>query len=193
MFEKVLTRDIKIPDSRDISYYLKAGGYKSFEKVLKKMPPEQVIEEVRQSNLRGRGGAGFSAGMKWGFVPKTNDKPHYLLCNADESEPGTFKDRYIMEHLPHLLIEGLIISSFALGVKTCYIYVRGEFKHIIGILQKAINEAYRHGFLGANILGTGCPLDIFVHSGAGAYICGEETALLESLEGKRGNPRARGR
>ena len=189
MFEKVLTRDIKIPDSRDISYYLKAGGYKSFEKVLKKMTPEQVIEEVRQSNLRGRGGAGFSAGMKWGFVPKTNDKPHYLLCNADESEPGTFKDRLLMTGNPHLVLEGNMIAAYAIRANTAYIYIRGEFVEEANILEQAIAQAYEKGFLGKNILDSGYQLDMYVHRGAGAYICGEETGLIESLEGKRGWPR----
>jgi NADH-quinone oxidoreductase subunit F len=141
------------------------------------------------SGLRGRGGAGFPTGLKWGFIDKKSTGPVYLVCNADESEPGTFKDRYLMEHLPHQLIEGMIIASYALGANTAYIYVRGEFKYIIGILNRAIGEAYKNGFLGKNIFGKGYDLDIHVHPGAGAYICGEETALLESLEGKRGNPR----
>jgi NADH-quinone oxidoreductase subunit F len=189
MFEKVLTRDIKIPDSRDISYYLKIGGYKAFEKALKKMTPEQVIEEVRHSNLRGRGGAGFSAGLKWGFVPKTNDKPHYLLCNADESEPGTFKDRLLMTGNPHLVLEGNMIAAYAIQANAAYIYIRGEFVEEANILEQAIAQAYENGYLGKNILGCGYQLDMYVHRGAGAYICGEETGLIESLEGKRGWPR----
>jgi NADH-quinone oxidoreductase subunit F len=189
MFEKVLTRDIKIPDSRDISYYLKIGGYKAFEKALKKMTPEQVIEEVRHSNLRGRGGAGFSAGLKWGFVPKTNDKPHYLLCNADESEPGTFKDRLLMTGNPHLVLEGNMIAAYAIQANVAYIYIRGEFVEEANILEQAIAQAYENGYLGKNILGCGYQLDMYVHRGAGAYICGEETGLIESLEGKRGWPR----
>jgi NADH-quinone oxidoreductase subunit F len=189
MGRKILLEKADIPGIRGIDVYRHHGGYSYVKKALKEMNPAEVVREVTRSGLRGRGGAGFPTGLKWSFLDRKTDKPRYLVCNADESEPGTFKDRYLMEHLPHLLIEGLIISSFALGVKTCYIYVRGEFKQVIGILQKAINEAYEQGFLGKNILGTGCEMDIFVHPGAGAYICGEETALLESLEGMRGNPR----
>lgn len=153
------------------------------------MSPDSVMEEVKKSGLRGRGGAGFPAGMKWSFLDRKSEKPRYLVCNADESEPGTFKDRYLMEKLPHLLIEGMITSSFALGAKASYIYIRGEYMYIVRILEKAIEEAYAAGFLGKNILGTEYSLDLYVHPGAGAYICGEETALLESLEGKRGLPR----
>jgi NADH-quinone oxidoreductase subunit F len=153
------------------------------------MTPDEVTEEVKKSGLRGRGGAGFPTGMKWSFLDKSTDKPRYLLCNADESEPGTFKDRLLMEKIPHLLIEGMIVSSYALGCRTSYIYIRGEYMFILRILEKAIAEAYAKGFLGNNILGTGYSLDLHVHPGAGAYICGEETALIESLEGKRGNPR----
>ena len=189
MGRKILLEKTDIPGIRDYDVYRHHGGYSFVEKALKEMNPSTIIREVTRSGLRGRGGAGFPTGLKWSFLDRKTDKSRYLVCNADESEPGTFKDRYLMEYIPHLLIEGLIISCFALGVKTCYIYVRGEFKSIIGILQKAINEAYQHKFLGENILETGCPLDIFIHPGAGAYICGEETALLESLEGKRGNPR----
>ena len=189
MGRKILLEKAGIPGIRGYDIYRHHGGYSYVEKALKEMNSSLITREVTRSGLRGRGGAGFPTGLKWSFLDRKTDKPRYLICNADESEPGTFKDRFLMEHLPHLLIEGLIISSFALGVKTCYIYIRGEFKNIIGILQKAINEAYQHKFLGENILGTGCPLDIFIHPGAGAYICGEETALLESLEGKRGNPR----
>ena len=174
---------------QQIGVYESLGGYTGLAKALREYQPDEVTDIVKKSGLRGRGGAGFPTGMKWGFVPKDSGKPVYLCVNADESEPGTFKDRYLMEHLPHQLIEGMILSSYALGVKTAYIYVRGEFKYIIGILQNAINEACLNKFLGENILGTGFSLDIFVHPGAGAYICGEETALLESLEGKRGNPR----
>ncbi len=157
--------------------------------VLKTMTPDEVTEEVKKSGLRGRGGAGFPAGMKWSFLAKPEGVPRYLVCNADESEPGTFKDRYLMEHLPHLLIEGMLCSSYALGANTSYIYVRGEFFYLIRILEKAIAEAYQAGWLGKNIHGTGYDLDLYVQPGGGAYICGEETALLESLEGKRGNPR----
>jgi NADH-quinone oxidoreductase subunit F len=144
---------------------------------------------VKKSGLRGRGGAGFPTGMKWSFLAKPEGVPRYLVCNADESEPGTFKDRYLMEKIPHALIEGMITSSYALGANTSYIYIRGEYYYVLRILEKAIAEAYAKGWLGKNILGTGYNLDLYVHPGAGAYICGEETALLESLEGKRGNPR----
>ena len=159
------------------------------EKALKAMTPDQVIEEVKESGLRGRGGAGFPAGLKWSFMDRKSEKPRYLVCNADESEPGTFKDRYLMEKIPHLLIEGMIVSSYALGAKSSYIYIRGEYMYIVSILEKAIEEARAAGFVGKNILGTDYSLELYVHPGAGAYICGEETALLESLEGKRGNPR----
>ncbi len=189
MTRRILTENIDIPGIGDIRVYRKHGGYRSVEKALASFSPDQVIDEVKKSGLRGRGGAGFPTGMKWGFMDKSSGTPHYLVCNADESEPGTFKDRYLMEHIPHLLIEGMIVSGFALGCRTSYIYIRGEFKWIIKILEKALQEAYSDGFLGENILGSGFSHDMYVHSGGGAYICGEETALLESLEGKRGNPR----
>ena len=147
------------------------------------------MEEVKKSGLRGRGGAGFPTGIKWSFLDRKPEKPRYLVCNADESEPGTFKDRFLMEKIPHPLIEGMIASSYALGAKTSYIYIRGELMYMVRILEKAIAEAQADGFLGNHILGTDYSLEIYVHPGAGAYICGEETALLESLEGKRGNPR----
>ena len=159
------------------------------EKALKTMTPDAVVEEVKKSGLRGRGGAGFPTGMKWSFIDKKSGKARYLVCNADESEPGTFKDRYLMERIPHSLIEGMIVSSYALGANTAYIYIRGEFLYIFHILEEAIREAYAAGWLGKNILGTDYSLDVYVHPGAGAYICGEETGLIESLEGKRGNPR----
>ncbi len=189
MERKILLEHINTPGIRSFEVYRSTGGYQSVEKALKTMMPDEVVEEVKKSGLRGRGGAGFPAGMKWSFIDKKSDKPRYLICNADESEPGTFKDRYLMEKIPHLLVEGMICSCYALGANTGYIYVRGEYKYIIGILNKAIREAYDHGFLGENLLGTTYKLDIHVHAGAGAYICGEETALIESLEGKRGNPR----
>ena len=153
------------------------------------MSPEQIVEEVQKSGLRGRGGAGFPTGMKWSFLAKPEGVPRYLLCNADESEPGTFKDRYLMEKIPHRLIEGMIVSSYALGSNLSFIYIRGEYMWILDILEKAIAEAYAAGFLGKNILGSGFDLDLRVAPGGGAYICGEETAMIESLEGKRGNPR----
>jgi NADH-quinone oxidoreductase subunit F len=187
--QKILLSKVNIPGIETFEVYRKNGGYAMVEKALKKMTPDEVMEEVKTSGLRGRGGAGFPAGMKWSFLDRKSEKPRYLVCNADESEPGTFKDRYLMEHIPHLLIEGMIASSYALGANTSYIYVRGEFKWIIKILEKAIAEAKANGFLGNNILGTGYNLEVYVQPGGGAYICGEETGLLESLEGKRGNPR----
>jgi len=189
MSKKILLQYDHIPGINTFEVYRQNNGYKSVEKALKTMKPEEIVEQVKVSGLRGRGGAGFPTGMKWSFLAKPEGVPRYLVCNADESEPGTFKDRYLMERIPHLLIEGMITSSFALGANTSYIYVRGEYYYIIKILQKAIKEAYAAGFLGKNILGTGYNLDLFVQPGGGAYICGEETALIESLEGKRGNPR----
>jgi NADH-quinone oxidoreductase subunit F len=189
MSRKLLLEHINVEGIQTFDVYRKMGGYRSVEKALKTMSPDDVVEEVKKSGLRGRGGAGFPAGMKWSFLAKPEGKPRYLVCNADESEPGTFKDRYLMEKIPHALIEGMITSSFALGARTSYIYIRGEYFYVLRILEKAIAEAYAAGFLGNNILGTGYSLDLYVHPGAGAYICGEETALLESLEGKRGNPR----
>jgi NADH-quinone oxidoreductase subunit F len=189
MSKKILLTYDHIPGINSLDVYRKHNGYQSLEKALKTMTPDAILEEVKKSGLRGRGGAGFPTGMKWSFLAKPEGVPRYLVCNADESEPGTFKDRYLMERIPHLLIEGMIVSSFALGAKTSYIYVRGEYFYIINILQHAIKEAYAAGLLGKNILGSGFDHDIFVQPGGGAYICGEETALLESLEGKRGNPR----
>lgn len=186
---KLLLENVHIPGIETFDVYRKNGGYRSVEKALKTMTPDEVVEEVKKSGLRGRGGAGFPTGLKWSFLAKPEGVPRYLVCNADESEPGTFKDRYLMEKVPHLLVEGMITSSFALGANTSFIYIRGEFMYILHILEKAIAEAYANGFLGKNILGTGYDLDLKVAPGGGAYICGEETALLESLEGKRGNPR----
>lgn len=186
---KLLIGNAHIAGIRNYDVYRKNGGYQSVEKALKKMTPEEIVEEVKTSGLRGRGGAGFPTGMKWSFLAKPEGIPRHLLCNADESEPGTFKDRFLMEKIPHLLIEGMIVSSYALGANQSYIYVRGEYKWIVHILEKAIAEAYANGWLGKNILGSGYDLDLAVNCGAGAYICGEETALIESLEGKRGNPR----
>ena len=189
MSKKLLLDKIHIEGIRNFDVYRKNGGYASVEKVLKTMSPDDVTNEVKKSGLRGRGGAGFPTGMKWGFLAKPEGVPRYLVCNADESEPGTFKDRYLMEFIPHLLIEGMIVSAYALGSNRSYIYIRGEFAWIVDILEQAIAEAMNNGFLGKNILGSGFDCEIYVHRGAGAYICGEETALLESLEGKRGNPR----
>ena len=189
MGKKILLANDHIEGIRFLDTYRKHGGYASLEKALKSMTPEQIVEEVKTSGLRGRGGAGFPTGMKWSFLAKPEGVPRYVVCNADESEPGTFKDRYLMERIPHLLIEGMILSSYALGAKTSYIYIRGEYFYVARILEQAIDEAYAAGLLGKNILNSGFDLDLYVQIGAGAYICGEETALLESLEGKRGNPR----
>ncbi len=189
MAKKLLLEHLNVPGINTLEVYRKQGGYASVEKAIKKMTPDEIVEEVKKSGLRGRGGAGFPTGMKWSFLAKPEGKPRYLVCNADESEPGTFKDRFLMEKIPHALVEGMITSSFALGANTSYIYIRGEYFYVARILEKAIDEAYAAGFLGKNILGSGYNLDLYVQIGAGAYICGEETALLESLEGKRGNPR----
>ncbi|MEY2906770.1 MAG: NADH-quinone oxidoreductase subunit NuoF [Verrucomicrobiota bacterium] len=172
----------------DIDCYIKHGGYAELKKALG-MKPEEIIDEVKKANLRGRGGAGFPCGVKWGFIRRDDGKPHYIACNGDESEPGTFKDRYILHNDPHQLIEGMAIAAFALNVNLAYIYIRCEFPKAAGIVTKAIEEARAKGFLGKNIMGSGFDVDIFVHQGAGAYICGEETSLLESLEGKRPYPR----
>ncbi len=186
---KLLLEKAHVEGIRSYEVYRREGGYRSVEKAIKTMGPEAIVEEVKKSGLRGRGGAGFPAGMKWSFIAKPEGVPRHLVCNADESEPGTFKDRYLMEFIPHLLIEGLIVSSFALGSHDTYIYIRGEYAWVAEILEYAIGEAKANGFLGKNILGSGFDCEIHVHRGAGAYICGEETALIESLEGKRGNPR----
>ena len=188
MGRKLLLEKAHIPGIRSYEVYRREGGYASVEKALR-MAPADVVEEVKKSGLRGRGGAGFPTGMKWSFLAKPEGVPRYLVCNADESEPGTFKDRYLMEFIPHLLIEGLIAASWALGSNRTYIYIRGEYAWIVDILEQAIVEANANGWLGKNILGTGFDCQIYVQRGAGAYICGEETALIESLEGKRGNPR----
>ena len=189
MSRKLLLEHINVPGIETYDVYRNHGGYKAVEKALKTMSSQEVVEEVQKSALKGRGGAGFPTGMKWSFLAKPEGVPRYLVCNADESEPGTFKDRFLMEKLPHLLIEGMIASSYALGANTSYIYIRGEYYFVLEILEKAIAEAYKNGWLGKNIQGSGYDLDLYVAPGGGAYICGEETALLESLEGKRGNPR----
>jgi NADH-quinone oxidoreductase subunit F len=176
-------------EARELKWRLKHGGYEGARKMFREKEPEEVIEEVIQSNLRGLGGAGFPAGKKWSFVPKDDSKPKYLAVNADEAEPGTFKDRYILEWDPHRLIEGIIICSYAVGIHTAYIYIRGEYVRPFERIQKAIDEAYEAGLIGDKTLGQDFKLDIYVHRGAGAYICGEETGLLESLEGKKGWPR----
>lgn len=186
--ELVLTKYFHLDDYRHIDTYIEHGGYSALKKALK-MEPEGIIDEVKKASLRGRGGAGFPAGVKWGFMPKGTDKPKYVTVNADESEPGTFKDRLIMERGPHLLIEGIVITSFAVGAHICYIYIRGEFVKPARILEDAIRESYEKGYLGKNILGSGFNLDVYVHRGAGAYICGEETGMIESIEGEKGQPR----
>jgi NADH-quinone oxidoreductase subunit F len=178
-----------IKDSFKIDVYLKNDGYRALDKALKTMEPAAIIDEVKKSSLRGRGGAGFPTGMKWSFVPKDSPKPKYVLCNADESEPGTCKDRPLMEMDPHQLIEGMVIAGRAIGSHQGFIYIRGEYRYVLDIVDKAIAEAYEHGYLGKNILGSGFDFDLLIHTGAGAYECGEESALMESLEGKRGYPR----
>ncbi|HTI70400.1 MAG TPA: NADH-quinone oxidoreductase subunit F, partial [Candidatus Limnocylindria bacterium] len=198
---KLILKDADQPGyTPDIECYLRHGGYEALKKALatpvrelpdnKKMSPQEVVrDEVLKSGLRGRGGAGFSAGLKWSFVDRRSGKPIYLVCNADESEPGTFKDRQIMHKDPHQLIEGMVISCWANDVKLAYLYIRGEMPQGARLLNRALKEARDKGFLGKNILGTGYDLEIYVHRGAGAYICGEETGLIESLEGKRAYPR----
>ena len=171
-----------------IDCYIKDGGYEQLKKAFT-MEPQAITNEVKTAGLRGRGGAGFPTGVKWGFIPPNNTKPVYLICNCDESEPGTFKDRYIVHQDPHQLIEGMIISAFAVGANTAYIYIREEFPEASEILEKAIEDAREKNFLGDDILGSGFNLEIYLHRGAGAYICGEETGLIESLEGKRPYPR----
>lgn len=188
MSKKLLLKNIDVEGIKTFEVFRKHGGYTAAEKALK-MTPDEILEEVKTSGLRGRGGAGFPTGLKWSFLAKPEGVPRYLVVNADESEPGTFKDRYLMEYIPHQLIEGILISSFCLGANVSYIYIRGEYSWIPEILEHAIQEAKANGFLGKNIKNTGYDLEIYVQRGAGAYVCGEETALLESLEGKRGNPR----
>jgi len=180
---------IHIEGQQSLKVAKKNGAYKFLPAVLKEFDRDRIIDEVKKSGIRGRGGAGFPTGLKWSFVPRDTGKPTYLMCNADEGEPGTFKDRDIMRFDPHLLIEGMIMAGFALGVRDAYIYIRGEFLHEANVLNAAIREAYEAGLLGENILGGKFSMDLTVHRGAGAYICGEETALIESVEGKPGRPR----
>lgn len=187
---KVLSRRFGLPNSASIETYLATDGYVAFKKALR-MKPEEIIEEMKASNIRGRGGAGFPAGMKWSFVPRNSPKPKYIVVNADESEPGTCKDRLLMEYDPHQLIEGMLIAGLAVDAHVGYIYVRGEYRYLIEILDRAIAEGYGRGYLGKNLQGTNFSFDAYTHTGAGAYECGEESALLESLEGKRGIPRIR--
>jgi NADH-quinone oxidoreductase subunit F len=187
---RVLTKRFDLPNTQSLDTYLAHEGFAGFRKALA-MSPEQIIDEVKISNLRGRGGAGFPAGMKWSFVPRNSPKPKYIVVNADEGEPGTCKDRVLMENDPIQLIEGMMIAGLAVGACSGYIYIRGEYRHVIEIMDRAIAECYAGGFLGKNILGSAFSFDCYTHTGAGSYECGEESALLESLEGKRGVPRIR--
>ncbi len=189
MPELIVTKHIDVPNIDILPTYRQYGGYQALEKALKNYSPDDIVEMVKQSGLRGRGGAGFPTGMKWGFLPKESPKPRYLCCNADESEPGTFKDRMIMEKNPHLLVEGVIIAAYATKVHHAFIYVRGELALAARQVERAVREAYEAGYIGPDILGSGYDLEVTVHRGAGAYICGEESALMESLEGRRGYPR----
>lgn len=189
MAENVLLRHEDVPDIHKLDVYLAHDGYVAARRALTTLKPEDVTAQVKESNLRGRGGAGFPAGVKWGFLPKDSDKPVYLCCNADESEPGTFKDRAIIEKNTHTLLEGILITCYAINAHTAYIYIRGEFVYGAKCLEQALDEAYEQGLFGKDILGTGFDLEVYVHRGAGAYICGEETGLIESIEGKRAYPR----
>ena len=187
--KRIIFKNIDRPGwTNDIHCYLQDGGYEELKKALT-MKPQQIVNEVKIAGVRGRGGAGFPCGVKWGFIRPGETKPIYLICNADEAEPGTFKDRYIIHQDPHQLLEGMIISCFAVNARLAYVYIRGEFPVGAKILERAIDEARQHGFVGKNILGSGFDLDIFIFRGAGAYICGEETGLIESIEGKRPYPR----
>jgi NADH-quinone oxidoreductase subunit F len=188
MEEKLLLRNVGVPGSTTLAVYEQRGGYQSLRKALS-IPPESVAEEVKKSGLRGRGGAGFPTGLKWSFMPKDSPKPRYLIVNADESEPGTFKDRLLMEADPHLCLEGFLITAHAIRAKKVFVYIRGEFVKPFRVLEGAIAEARAKGYIGRKILGTEVEIEVILHRGAGAYICGEETALMESLEGKRGYPR----
>ncbi len=190
--ERILFKNMEQPGyAGTLDDYRKVGGYTAFEKVLKEMKPSELIDLVKKSGLRGRGGAGFPTGMKWSFIPKDHPGPRYLCCNADESEPGTFKDRQLIENDPHQMLEGIGIASYAIGAHVAYVYIRGEFTLGAKIIQKALDAAYQASLFGKNIFGSGFDLEVVLHRGAGAYICGEETALLESIEGKRGKPRTK--
>jgi NADH-quinone oxidoreductase subunit F len=185
---RVLTKRFGMENSASLDTYLATGGFEAFRKA-RQMTPEQIVAEVKTSALRGRGGAGFPTGLKWSFVPRTSPKPKYIIVNADESEPGTCKDRLLMEYDPHQMIEGVLIASLIADSRVGYVYIRGEYRYLIDLMDRAIAEAYAKGYLGKNIAGTGWDFDLHTHSGAGAYECGEETALLDSIEGKRGIPR----
>ncbi len=186
---KLLTRNVGKANSTNVDSYMASGGYEPLMTALHKMSPEQVLGEVKASNLKGRGGAGFPAGLKWSFLPKGKDRVKYLVCNADESEPGTFKDRLLIENDPHAILEGIILAGYATQASGAFFYIRGEMPQGFRIFQRAVDQAYERGFLGKNILGSGFNFEVYVSRGAGAYICGEETALMNSLEGKRGEPR----
>jgi NADH-quinone oxidoreductase subunit F len=188
IMDPILTKHVREPQGYTLDFYLRHGGYQALEKAVA-MTPEAVIEAVKASGLRGRGGAGFPTGLKWQFVDKKSPRPRYICCNADESEPGTFKDHVLMERNPHLMFEGCLIGCHAIGAKVAYIYIRGEFHHVQDVLESELEKARQAGYLGKNILGTGFDCEIYVHRGAGAYEAGEETALIESLEGKRAQPR----
>jgi NADH-quinone oxidoreductase subunit F len=190
-YEPVLIPNI--PNLHKIDVYEENGGYEALKKVVQgdDWTPDKVVNEVKEANIRGRGGAGFNAGLKWSFMPEPDGGPRYLACNGDESEPGTFKDRKIFEYNPHTFIEGALIAAYAMSVTSIYVYIRGEYKSWIDMMEKAIGDAYDKGYIGENLFGTDYSVDFYVHSGAGAYICGEETAMLESLEGKRGYPRTK--
>ncbi len=191
--EKILTRNVGKENSHSISVYEAGGGYRALRRALAELTPAALTDLVKRSGLRGRGGAGFPTGLKWSFMPQQKDpaRPHYLLNNADESEPGTFKDRLLMEHDPHLVVESTLLSGYAISADACYIYIRGEYVTATRRLEQAVAEAYARGYAGKNILGSGFSCEIVVHRGAGAYICGEETALMTSLEGDRGYPRVK--
>lgn len=184
----VLSRYFGDPAARTYRGWVERGGYEGLRKALS-LEPDALCDLVKQSGLRGRGGAGFPTGLKWSFMPKASGKPHYLVCNADESEPGTFKDREIMRWTPHALLEGIAIAAYAIRAETAYIYIRGEFTEPWAVMEAAVAEAYKQGALGGNALGSGRRIDVVLHRGAGAYICGEETGLMNSLEGRRGTPR----
>ena len=187
--EKIILKDI--PDLNKIDVYVANGGYTALKKAVSQMSPDQVIEEVKTSGLKGRGGACFSTGLKWSFIPKGSPKPKYLLCNGDESEPGSFKDREIFEKNPQQFIEGALIAAYAIGAKAIYIYIRGEYWKWIKLMEESVADAYKKGFIGNNIFGSDFSCEMYLHVGAGAYICGEETSLMNSLEGKRGYPRVK--
>jgi len=186
---KIILKDI--PDLHKLDVYEANGGYQSIRKAIKEVSPDEVTNVVKSSNLRGRGGACFPTGLKWTFMPKQTDKPKYLCCNGDESEPGSFKDREIFEKNPHQFIEGVLLACYAMGIKAAYVYIRGEYFKWINLLQDALDDAYKKGYVGKNILGSDFSTEIYIHRGAGAYICGEESALMNSVEGKRGYPRVK--